>query len=190
MNVAIGKPDRLDIQGFLAFLDGRPDEERWELHDGTPRRMVGGTARHAIVSGNIDHALFRAAREKGCNVLRGMLVAASETSAFEPDIVITCGSLERLTRRLDEPSVVFEVHSPSTMRIDRGLKLERYAAMPALQQIVFVYQDAYRVECWLRTESGWSAEPIILTDLAGSLPIPVIGASLTLTEIYEGIPPG
>ena len=119
-----------------------------------------------------------------------MLVAASETNAFEPDIVITCGVLDPITRRLDEPSVVFEVHSPSTMRIDRGLKLDRYAAMPALQQLVFVYQDAHRVECWLKTEGGWSAEPIILTGLAGSLPMPVIGASLTMTDIYEGVTPG
>lgn len=179
----------MDVEGFLAFLDGRPRPERWELHDGLPRLMVGGTACHARIAGNIDRSLFAAARAHGCEVIRGLLVQASLDSAYDPDVLIRCGPIDPLSRKEPDPRVVFEVLSPSTMRYDRGLKFDGYRALPGLDQIVFVYQDSYRVESWLRRDAGWAEEPVVLTRLDGSLAVPVIGASVGMAEIYLDVTP-
>jgi Putative restriction endonuclease len=82
----------MTIEGFLSFLDRQPDHETWELHDGAPVMMVRGTAAHALIAGNIDRALFPLARDKDCQTFRGFLVRASDTSMFEPDVVIHCGT--------------------------------------------------------------------------------------------------
>ena len=188
-NGAARKAEAMNVEGFLAFLDARPREEHWELHDGSPRLMVGGTARHSIIAGNIDRALFAAARARGCQVMRDFLVEADDFSAFDPDVMIRCGPLDGEARKTADPSVVFEVHSPSTMRYDRGFKFDRYQAIASLEQIVFVYQDSYRVESWLRRDTNWAERPIVLTRLDDSLAVPVIGASLAMTEIYLDVTP-
>jgi hypothetical protein len=76
------------------------------------------------------------------------------------------------------------------MRTDRVLKFERYRAIPTLQQIAFVYQDSVRVESWLRQHGDWREEPVLLLKLEDSLAIPVLGASLPMTDIYAGVRPG
>ena len=186
---AIRHPDALNIEAFLAFADRQSPDEHWELHDGVPRLMVGGTARHARIAGNIDHALFATARARGCEVFRDFLLEANEFNAFEPDVMIRCGGIDDRVRRTADPVVVFEVHSPSTMGIDRGLKFDRYRAIPSLQQIVFVYQDSYRVEAWTRQDGEWEEEPTVLTAIDVSLQIPAIGTSLAMSDIYLDVTP-
>lgn len=176
-------------EAFLAFVETRPSGERWELHGGVARMMVGGTARHARISGNIDHGLFEAARHRGCEILRGLLVEADSVSSFEPDLIIRCGGLPDQSRSVSDPAAVFEVLSPSTMRYDRGLKFDLYRALPSLRQIVFVYGDSVRVESWLRRDESWADEPVVLTRRDDSLAVPVIGASLPLAEIYRDVTP-
>jgi Uma2 family endonuclease len=180
----------MTVEEFLAFLDGRSSDERWELIDGVPSMTVGGTLARARISGNIDRLLAPAAEKRGCMSLRGFLVEANEISSFEPDVMVRCGEMEDASRRANDPVVVFEVLSPSTMRTDRVLKFERYRAIPSLQQIVFIYQDSVRIESWLRQQGDWREEPILLLKLDDSLAVPVLGAWLPLTEIYSGVRPG
>ena len=152
--------------------------------------VTGGTFAHARISGNIDRLLAPAAERRGCMSLRGFLVEANEVSSFEPDVMVRCGEMEDTSRRAYDSIVVFEVLSPSTMRTDRVLKFERYRAIPTLQQITFVYQDSVRVESWLRQHGDWREEPVLLLKLEDSLAIPVLGASLPVTDIYAGVRPG
>jgi len=180
----------MTVEDFLAFLDQRSTDERWELIDGVPLMMTGGTFAHARIGGNIDRLLAPAAEKRGCMSLRGFLVEANEISSFEPDVMVRCGEIENTTRRAHDPIVVFEVLSPSTMRTDRVLKFERYRAIPSLQQIVFVYQDSVRIESWLRQHGDWREEPVLFLMLEDSLAIPILGASLPLADIYAGMRPG
>src|SRR3954453_20609435 len=92
-NRAIHVDKWMTVEDFLSFLAGEPEREnqRWELHDGVPKLMTGGTAAHAMIAGNIARALFGHARDRGCESLRGFLAQASDHAAFEPDVVIRCG---------------------------------------------------------------------------------------------------
>jgi Uma2 family endonuclease len=188
-NGAARKAEAMNVEGFLAFLDARQREEHWELHDGVPRLMVGGSIRHGVLASNILRAVFDPARARGCRAVVSVLTRMDEFSAFEPDVMVRCGDVRDRERATDDPCIVFEVLSPSTMHRDRGFKFDRYQAVTSLEQIVFVYQDSYRVESWLRRDTNWAEKPIVLTRLDDSLALPVIGASLAMTEIYLDVTP-
>ena len=49
--------DPMTVEQFLAFCETLPDGEKWELHDGRPVMMVGGTAGHSIIANNLARAL-------------------------------------------------------------------------------------------------------------------------------------
>ena len=46
-----------------------------------------------------------------------------------------------------------------------------------------------RIESWLREQGEWINEPVLLLTLDDRLTIPVLGASLPLTDLYDGVRP-
>jgi len=186
-NSAVKQTLPMPIEDFLSFAERRPKHERWELLDGAPLMMVGGTEGHALILGNLLTALRTAAQKRGCRAMTGLFTRARDDSMFEPDVVIRCGSLDPRRRYADDPTVVFEVRSPLTMRYDRGVKFERYCEIPSLRQIAFVYQDSVRVESWSRETDEWDKEATVLVSLDESLAIPAIETDLPLTAIYEDV---
>jgi Uma2 family endonuclease len=113
----------------------------------------------------------------------------SDTNAFEPDLVIRCGPIERDSRFATDPVIVVEALSRSTMRRDRVLKFERYRQLASVEQIVFVYQDSVRFESWLRQHDEWLPEPILLVRPEDKLTLPALGISLDVAAIYESVTP-
>jgi len=95
--------DPMTVEQFLAFCSTLPAGEKWELHDGRPVMMVGGTVAHGIIAGNIARALFEPARRMNCRPMTGLLVQASANSLFEPDVAIFCGALDPQSRVSSEP---------------------------------------------------------------------------------------
>lgn len=187
-NVALREDRPLDVDGFLAFLDGRPNE-RWELLDGVPIAMVGGTRAHAIIAGNLLERVRPLARSRDCDAHARFFVQLADSSLLEPDLLVDCTGGHRDDRATREPTIVFEVLSPSTMHFDRSEKARRYRAVVSLKQLVFVYQDSVRVESWLRQEEGWLLEPVVLMRRSASLALPALGASLPLEAVYLGAVP-
>jgi Uma2 family endonuclease len=179
----------MTVEQFLAFCDGQTSHERWELIDGVPVMMTGGTAGHSILIGNVFRALDAASRQRGCRAMTSYLARVSNENAFEPDVLVQCGPIDRDSRHTGDPVVVVEVLSRSTLRRDRVLKFERYRTLEALQQIVFVYQDSIRIESWLRQQGDWMNEPTLLLRSEDRLAIPILGSSIALTDVYEGLTP-
>src|SRR5215211_5695605 len=52
-NSALHQNRSMTIGDFLSFADRKPKHERWELLDGAPVMMVGGTEGHALILGNL-----------------------------------------------------------------------------------------------------------------------------------------
>lgn len=210
MSVAAEIPEGpMTAEAFFAFIDARP-WEKWELIDGIPelikretppdpqlpsrpQAMGGATLRHGILSGNIADALGVSLRKKGCRVLRDVFVRAVNPDGSEnfmdPDVMIRCGPVTNdLDRSIEDPLVVFEVLSPSTLSRDRGIKFNRYKSLESLRQIILVYPDEYRVESFSPDAAGsWATAPRLLTRLDDSLLIAETGTELAISEIYEGV---
>jgi len=68
-NSAVKQTLPMPIEDFLSFAERRPKHERWELLDGAPLMMVGGTEGHALILGNLLTALRTAAQKRGCRAM-------------------------------------------------------------------------------------------------------------------------
>jgi hypothetical protein len=178
-DASLRRSEPMTVEGFLAFLDQRSGDEKWELIDGVPLMMMGGTLHRARIGGNIDRLLGPAAERRGCMSLRGFLRS-------KRDLELRAGR-DGPVRQPGWPK------SPGAGPGDRvrgAVKFERYRAIPTLRQIVFVYQDSIRIESWLRQHDDWREAPVLLLRPEDSLPVPILGASLALADIYAGVRPG
>lgn len=134
----VAAEDRLTIEEFFDRYEG----ERYELVDGRPQAMSGGSFLHAKVTGNIFAALHAKLRGSPCTPL--IFEAGVKTgprSVRYPDVVVVCDQ-EGLTpaeqKATERPRVLIEVASPSTERQDRVHKLAEYQAMPSVDTIVLI----------------------------------------------------
>ena len=131
----------ITAEEFLAIDFG--SDRKFELSDGVIQMMTGGSSFDADVAGNIYHALRQKLRGTGCRPYNSdMGLRVDDVNVRYPDIAIYCG------KRRDHPShdapvfndplVIFEVLSPSTLRVDQGVKFAEYRRIPSLEAIVFV----------------------------------------------------
>lgn len=177
----------LTANDFLHLYEGA--EGRWELVEGEPVMMTGGTFRHADVAGNIYFALRDKLRGQNCRPFNADAGVGIDLHNIRyPDVTVYCDPRD-LDVNLSEkrtgqhPVVIFEVASPSTAALDRGLKLQQYKALPSVQHIVFVNPDEQTVELYARAgESAW--EETVLAPGA-DLPLPSIGTALTARDMFR-----
>ena len=85
----------------------------------------------------------------------------------------------------DTPSVIVEVMSASTERIDRREKRMAYELIPALHTYVLVSQDSREVTIHRRTGEDWTTER--LPESGDMLQIPELDFSMTLDAIYARV---
>lgn len=169
------------LEDFLAWEREQP--EPYEFLDGQIVAMVGGTAAHATIKGNVYRALFDRMRGKPCRVFVNSLKVTTANASHYPDVAVTCTGLAPSDDLLPEPVVIVEVLSPSTEDRDRSAKWVNYRTLPTLQHYLLIAQDQRRVELISRAGRGWTLE--ILEVPIEQVPLTTIDATLTLDEIYE-----
>jgi Uma2 family endonuclease len=186
MSTAARDAPPMTVEAFLAYVDARPDRERWELLDGRPVMMTSPTIRHELIAGNIDRTLASALRPRGCWTHRDMTVARHHGDWFgpRPDVLVRCGPLHPTARSISDPAAIFEVLSSSTLANDRGYKFTEYLTFGTMRLLALVYQDEARVEVWSRAdEAPWPEGPAVLARPEQT--IDVLGAQLSLAAIYQ-----
>jgi Uma2 family endonuclease len=180
MATALPKPWTVD--DFLAWEAQQP--ERYEFIDGVVFMMVGGSAAHTIIKGNVFNALVARLRGKACRALTEGLKVITPVHVHYPDVAVICTPIAPLDEEIREPVVIVEVLSRTTGDRDRGAKWVGYRQLPSLQHYVLVAQDQRWVEVYLRSADGRAltlhAPPL------QAVPLPAIGVGLELDEIYEG----
>ena len=173
---------------FFAFLETRPDEEKWELIDGEPILNAAPSYPHQMIVFNLIMLLGEQARRSrgGWGVLPGLGVRLSDVSVPVPDVLIRPDKpIEGV--ECDDIIVAFEVLSPSTAKRDLRWKRTAYASLPSLRQYVVVAQDAVDVLS-LEREPGMEAfRERRLTRLDETLDLPAISARAGLREIYRDL---
>jgi Uma2 family endonuclease len=167
---------------------------RSEYYGGEMFAMSGASAKHNILSVNLTSALHSRLRRTRCSVFVAdvrLHVPLSGLFTY-PDLIIACNPnyLEKQKDTLLNPSVLFEILSPSTEAYDRGEKFAFYRRIESLKQYVLVSQDVQRIERFSKNEHrSW-----VLTEYSeneASLEIELVEQSLSLDlplrEIYEGV---
>lgn len=175
------------LDEFLAWEAGQP--ARYELVNGDPRLMTGGTQAHHLIALNIVATLRERLRASPCRSWGSDLRVLTGTgNSRYPDALIDCGAFRPESHDASEPAVVFEVLSRSTAWLDLQTKLHDYDATPTIRQYVIIAQDEPNVVIWVRSDSGKLTLGASLKRLDESVTLEPRGTLLALSEIYAGLP--
>ncbi len=161
--------------------------------DGQVIAMAGGSVRHSLLCSNLVGELRQRLKGKPCIAFESNVRLKIKATGLRtyPDVTVYCGQREHdpedLSRQtLFNPTVLFEVLSPTTEGYDRGTKASHYRRIDSLQAIVLVVQDSPHAEVHVRQSDGsWAIRDY--EGLETILPLPAIDVELPLAEIYEHV---
>jgi Uma2 family endonuclease len=181
-----GLPQRkLTVDEFVAWLGALEGPERYELDGGQPVAMSPGTIGHVRKIGRVYAGLAAEIAKHGlpCEAfLDGPGVKADEMTWYIPDVSVNCG--ERVpddALYLTNPTIIVEVLSPSTKRLDKHAKLRGYFKIPSIQHYV-VIDIAERVVFHHRRADG----DLILTAILreGDLALDPPGLTIPAADLF------
>jgi Uma2 family endonuclease len=115
------------------FYDDISPEDKWEFINGEVIMHSPATDRHTAVRARIERLIFHYIHPRGLGLVRGEKTLVSFTrNDYEPDIIYFAPALAR-TLKPDQwkypiPNLIVEVLSPSTRKLDRGVKKDDYEA--------------------------------------------------------------
>lgn len=187
---AVASKERVTREAYLA-MQGATDEKLW-LWDGEVFAPQGASIDHERIVANIVGTLRNVLGEGPCEALPSAVrvkIPGGDRYVY-PDALVACAPLLLEGERKDtllNPSIVFEVLSPSTEAFDRGDKAEGFRAIASLSGYVVVAQVRRHVEVLTRASDGtWTLREIGPT---GALELTLAGRSLTLPldEIYRRV---
>ena len=126
-------------------------ESKSEYVNGSVDAMSGGTIDHNRIAGNIFWRLASQLSGRPCEVFNSdMKVRIDKANVFRyPDLSGLCGPLNFYDDAADvyrNPTLIVEVLSPSTEKLDRGEKFALYKLIDSLKEYVLVRQDRREVE--------------------------------------------
>jgi Uma2 family endonuclease len=179
----------LSLEEYLAFE--RQAETKHEYVGGEAFAMAGASARHNLIVANLIIEIGLQFRGRPCRVYPSdqRVTISASGPIYYPDLVALCAEPRFLDGEMDtliNPETLIEVLSPTTEAFDRGAKFAHYRSIPSLREVLFVAQDAARVERFERGEDGqW-----LLTDHAGleaAVELPAIGCRLELARVYDKV---
>ena len=174
------------------YLDlDRCSERHSEYYDGEMFPIETAGIDHGEIQGNIYDALRELFKGRPCRAfVSSVRVRIPNTRRYTyPDVLAACGALELEDNKRDtllNPTVLFEILSPSTEGFDRGEKFAMYRTIPSLQEYVLVSQKHVMVERFRRqTTDNWQFEAI--TALDGSLRLESLGVEIPVRDIYSNV---
>lgn len=167
----------------------RASEEKHEYFDGYVVAMSGARLKHNQVAANLMIDIGSFLKDKTCQVLPSdMRVATPARDAYMyPDVTIVCNEPKLEDEKFDtliNPTVIFEIWSPSTQNQDKGYKLIHYKNIPSLKEYIMI-DTAKRLIHLMRKEANgaWRFEEI--NDSTGELYIEAINFKISFTDLYR-----
>lgn len=178
--MAKAMPRPWTVEDFLAFE--AQESERYELVDGVIVMTTGGSIAHSVIKLNVGAELRAALRGGPCRAFLDDVKVVTGAAVMYPDVVVSCAPQNPSDDRVNQPSVVIEVLSPSTETHDRVRTWRNYQSIPSLEHFVLVAQDERRVEVFTRTSTGFALKIVEPPDL---IELSALGVRLPLDAIYE-----
>jgi Uma2 family endonuclease len=179
------RPDdlRLSLAEFLDWDDGT--DTRYELIDGQVLAMAPPSPRDGALTAQLARLIGNGLRPP-CRVIveAGIVTPDRPNTYLQADLAVSCRPLNQQERHIPEPILVVEVVSPSTVRHDRGVKVDRYRELESVQEILLAASEERRVQLWRREGERWSVEDVIGDATARLESLALV---IPLADLYAGL---
>jgi Uma2 family endonuclease len=178
----------MDVDEFMAFLETRPDNERWELIEGVAVMMAPPSYAHQRIASNLCTVLNNAFAARRLDLFAyqraGVRNPGLRNFQPEPDVVVVPG-VAGYDLYSESFQLAGEVLSPTNTRREIDLKLRRYREAPDNLYVVVIEPRELLVEIHARTRN-W--QPVILTAADAPIEMPEFGLHCRLVDLYRGTP--
>ena len=171
---------------FLRWNEGRKGKREF-VHGRVVELMINVTKNHWRLTNRL---LFQLAGQLGVASfdVGGADFGVRTTAGIRfPDVLVEPGGGDGKALATEEPLLVAEILSPSTMRDDFGPKADDYLAIASLRHYLVLSQDEIRIWLWSRDESGAFGEPVTIGDAGAPVELAGLSATLDLAVLYRGI---
>jgi Uma2 family endonuclease len=183
---------RMSVELFRSFVEGRPDEEHWELIDGVAMMMAPPTLAHLIIAGNLQGLLNEAFESHALAMIAiqgaGVNVAPEvEDYDPEPDVVVIDTAVGETAGERYAPRfhLAAEIVSASD-RVEVVGKREVYKLHDSCTCILTIQQDRFEVRVDLRRDAGWTDSTLTMSN--DLLVLSDFGLHCKLKDLYRGTP--
>jgi Uma2 family endonuclease len=174
-----------DVDRYMAFLEDRPREERWQLVDGVAQRMTPPTVVHQHIAQRLARLLNEAIDAAALDVQAyselGVRLPATLDFQPEPDVAVIPAELPD-GHWVERFFLIAEILSRSNDVESMARKVELYCSHPDNRHVLVIDQDTIRVTHRAR-DADW--RPIELGE-ADRLTLPEFGFDVAVREIYRG----
>lgn len=178
----------MDVDEFMAFLETRPDEERWDLIEGVAVMMAPPSYAHQRISYNLCQLLNNAFAARGLGLFAyfeaGVRSPGVRNFQPQPDVVVVPGvaGYDLYSERFQ---LVAEVLSPTNRCQEIDLKLRRYREAPDNLYAVVIEPREFRVEIYAK-RNDW--QRTIFTKPDDPIEVPEFGLRCRVADLYVGTP--
>jgi len=184
---AARKLDYVSVDDYLAAeLTGR---WKHEYVGGFVYAMAGARNAHNQIASNILVAAGGRLRGTRCRAFNSdtkvRIRLPNHLRFYYPDLQVVCHPNPGNDSFQDQPSVVVEVLSRGTRRLDEGEKKDAYCKLPSLSVYLLIEQERARAIAYRRTDHGFVPE--VYEGVEATVPLPEVGIELPLVEVYDGI---
>jgi Uma2 family endonuclease len=178
----------MDVDEFMAFLETRPDNERWDLIEGVAVMMAPPSYAHQRITRNFCELLNSAFSEQRLDLFAyfsaGVRNPGLRNFQPEPDVVVVPGvaGYEVYSEKFQ---LAGEIVSPTNTHREIDLKLRRYREGPDNLYAVVIEPSEFLVEIHARRE-GW--RPKVLKQPDDVIEMPEFGLRCRVVDLYRGTP--
>ena len=167
------------------YLESEPfSEARREYIDGSVYAMSGAHANHNLIAGNLHTAFNIHLKGRPCRPYISDMRVKVSGNYYYPDVLVNCPPVNGYFT--ETPTLIVEVLSKSTRRMDESIKRMAYMQIETLQEYVIIEQDFVKVEVMRRSENWHST----IYFLGEQLTLESIGLTLAVEDIYDGVANG
>jgi len=178
----------MDVNEFMAFLEMRPQGERWHLIEGTAVMMAPPSLAHQRIALNLCELLNRAFATQGRDLYAYHEIAIRLPGLInfqpQPDVVVASGTAG-YELFAEEFRLTAEILSPSNSRAEIELKLRRYHEAPGNLYTLVIDPREFLVEIHAQSRA-WQKMTLAKPD--DPVEMPEFGLRCFVAELYRGTP--
>ena len=178
------EPRRLSVEEYLALESA--GDCRHEFIDGEIYRMPDEGERYGAIALGLANALNAHVRAPHEVFIADMKLRVNVDHAemfYYPDVMVSRYPVDRAPAWREKPTLIIEVATPATRRVDHGEKLSVYTSIETLLEYVIVARDSPRVEVFRRS-AGWSPSHLGESDL---LEFRSVGLTMPVSRVYRRV---